>query len=80
VSTILGCRLSVDSSNTFLPTERKSFVHVHLDITTAKGKSKAAECAAFQTLREYEGGWEVAKPLDCAAYPRFGFARSARRQ
>jgi tryptophan synthase alpha chain len=53
---------------------------VLLDITTAKGNSKAVECATLQMLRELEDGWEAAKPLDCAAYPRFGLARSARRQ
>jgi hypothetical protein len=35
-------------------------------------KSKAAECAAIQTLRELAGARELAKPLDCAAFPRFG--------
>jgi hypothetical protein len=37
-------------------------------------KSRAAEFAAVQTLREYEGGWEEAEPLECAAFPRFGLA------
>jgi multidrug efflux system outer membrane protein len=42
------------------------------DSLTDAHKSKAAEYAALQTVREYEDVRELAKPLDCAAFPRFG--------
>jgi hypothetical protein len=47
----------------------------HFDTPAEKGMSGAAEYAALQTLREHEDAWELAKPLDCAASPRFGLAR-----
>jgi Ca-activated chloride channel family protein len=46
---------------------------VILDTATTKGrKSKAAKYAAVHTLCESASAIKVAKPLECAAFPRFG--------